>query len=93
MQTILELSHTKACAFFLESENYCTLNLPRYIDFDAIICFVKSKLKGKELKDVLANPKDMPSKFDGVNYKILVKRMLCTLIVLFSWLIRFFTIF
>ena len=68
MQTILELSHTKACAFFLESENYCTLNLPRYIDFDAIICFVKSKLKGKELKDVLANPKDMPSKFDGVNY-------------------------
>lgn len=74
MQTILELSHTKACAFFLESENYCTLNLPRYIDFDAILCFVKSKLKGKELKDVLANPKDMPSKFDGVNYKILVKK-------------------
>ena len=32
------------------------------------------KLKGKELKDVLANPKDMPSKFDGVNYKILVKK-------------------
>ena len=33
MQTILDLSYSKARKYFLESQNYCNLQLPVYIDW------------------------------------------------------------
>lgn len=74
MQTVLDLSFTKARQYFLESENYCNMNLPKYIEFGDILSFVQQQVKNKELKDILAKPKAMPSSFEGVNYKILKKK-------------------
>ena len=74
MQTVLDLSFTKARQYFLESENYCNMNLPKYIEFGDILSFVQKQVKNKELKDILAKPKAMPSSFEGVNYKILKKK-------------------
>lgn len=57
MQTVLDLSFTKARQYFLESENYCNMNLPKYIEFGDILSFVQQQVKNKELKDILANQK------------------------------------
>lgn len=74
MQTVLDLSFTKARQYFLESENYCNMSLPKYIEFGDILSFVQKQVKNKELEDILAKPKVMPSSFEGVNYKILKKK-------------------
>lgn len=74
MQTVLDLSFTKARQYFLESENYCNMNLPKYIEFGDILSFVQKQVKNKELEGILAKPKAMPSNFEGVNYKILKKK-------------------
>lgn len=74
MQTVLDLSFTKARQYFLESENYCNMSLPKYIEFGDILSFVQKQVKNKELENILATPKVMPSSFEGVNYKILKKK-------------------
>ena len=33
MKAILELSEVKAYRYFMDSSNYCSLDLPKYIDF------------------------------------------------------------
>ena len=68
MQTVLDLSFTKARQYFLESENYCNMNLPKYIEFGDILSFVQQQVKNKELKDILAKPKAMPSSFRRGKY-------------------------
>lgn len=40
MKTILELSDVKARRYFLESENYCSMQFPKYIDFKPVIDYV-----------------------------------------------------
>lgn len=74
MITILDLSSTKARRFFLESENYCSMQLPPYIDFKPILDFVENMVKNKGLKDILIDSKKMPSCYENVNYKILIKK-------------------
>ena len=56
MQTVLDLSFTKARQYFLESENYCNMSLPKYIDFSDILSFVQKQVKNNELDDILATP-------------------------------------
>ena len=70
----MDLSFTKARQYFLESENYCNMSLPKYIEFGDILSFVQKQVKNKELEDILAKPKVMPSSFEGVNYRILKKK-------------------
>lgn len=72
MQTVLDLSYIKACRYFLEPENYCTLGLPKYINFRNILDFVQTKVGDKKLKDILV--KDYPSAFEKVNYRIQMKK-------------------
>lgn len=74
MKTILDLSYTKARQYFLESENYCNMQFPIYIDFKPIIQYVKKTVGNRELKDILKDPKKMPSWHENVNHKILVKK-------------------
>lgn len=38
MKSILELSEVKARKYFMESTNYCSLDLPKYIDFSDSNC-------------------------------------------------------
>lgn len=72
MQTILDLSYVKARRYLLEPENYCNIGLPKYIDFQKVLEFVQKKVGNTELADIVI--KDMPSMFEGVNYKVLIKK-------------------
>ena len=72
MKTILELSHIKARQYFLESQNYCNMQFPIYIDFKPVIAYVQNTVGNKELKDILKDSKRMPSDYENV--KILVKK-------------------
>ena len=53
MKSILDLSETKAYKFFMESSNYCSLDLPQYITFDKILRYVESAVGNKTLEDIL----------------------------------------
>jgi hypothetical protein len=74
MRTILDLSSIKARQYFLESQNYCNMMFPVYINFKPVIEYVQSIVGSKELKDILKDPKKMPSEYENVNHKILVKK-------------------
>lgn len=74
MRTILDLSSIKARQYFLESQNYCNMIFPVYINFKPVIEYVQSIVGSKELKDILKDPKKMPSEYENVNHKILVKK-------------------
>lgn len=74
MKTILDLSYIKAKKYFLESQNYCSIQLPVYIDFKPVIDYVQNTVGTKELKEILKAPKKMPSGYENVNHKILVKK-------------------
>ena len=74
MQTILELSDIKARRYFLESQNYCNMQLPVYIDFKPVLDYVQAIVGTKELKAILKNTDNPPSSFENVNHKILIKK-------------------
>ena len=40
MKTILDLSNVKAYQYFMESENYCNISFPVYINFKKILEYV-----------------------------------------------------
>lgn len=66
MKTILELSHIKARQYFLESQNYCNMQFPKYIDFKPVIEYVQNSVGNKELRDILKDPnKSRKTKRDG----------------------------
>jgi hypothetical protein len=66
-KSIIELSAAEAQAFFLKPESYCSLDLPPYIRFDALIEATHKTLEGKVLSDLSSKPRD----HDDVNYTIL----------------------
>ena len=72
MQTVLELSYVKARRYFLESQNYCNMQFPVYLDFKPIIEYVQKIIGNKELKDILKDPKKKPSDYENVNHIILI---------------------
>lgn len=75
MKSILNLNYNEALIYFLKKENYFTLELPSYFDFQKIIDEAYNKLKNKELenfckKNTKSKP-DYPKNYENVNYKIL----------------------
>ena len=66
-QSILDLSAAEAQDFFLKSESYCSLDLPPYICFNALLEATHDALVGKQLSGLSAKPRD----HDDVNYTIL----------------------
>lgn len=67
-ESLLQLSHDEAQAFFLKSESYCRLDLPPYFDFEKILSDTKSVLNGKQLSSMW---KRRPRNCEDVNYTIL----------------------
>lgn len=74
MKTILELTHKEALKFFMEVENYCSLSLPAYFNFQPILDYCKKTVGKSTLDRFLKTPKVYPSNFDGVNYKMLINK-------------------
>ena len=68
MKTILELTHKEALIFFMEAENYCSLSLPAYFNFQPILDYCKKTVGKSTLDSCLETKKVYPSNFDGVNY-------------------------
>ena len=66
-KSILELSAAEAREFLLKPESYCSLDLPPYIRFDALLEATHTTLEGKTLSGLSAKPRD----HDDVNYTIL----------------------
>lgn len=74
MKSILELSEVKAYKYFMESSNYCSLDLPKYIDFSKVLTYVEKKVGKKTFKEILKYEKKMPSEYEGVNHRLLTKK-------------------
>ncbi len=74
MQTVLSLTPKQALKYFMDAEQYCGIALPSYINFQPILDYVKTTIGAKDLANCLKEEKQYPSKFDQVNYKILVNK-------------------
>lgn len=74
MKSILELSETKARKYFMESSNYCSLDLPKYIDFSKVLTYVEGKVGNKSSKEILKDENKMPSEYEDVNHRLLIKK-------------------
>lgn len=74
MQTVLFLTPKEARDYFMSAEQYCGIALPSYINFQPILDYVKTSIGTRELANCLKEEKQYPSKFDEVNYKILVNK-------------------
>lgn len=74
MESILNLSPAKAYQYFMEPENYCSLDLPVYFNFKPILNYVEQTVGKRSLNDILKDPNKMPSDYENVNHKFLVKK-------------------
>ena len=74
MKTVLDLSSTKARQYFMESQNYCNIQLPVYIDFKPVLDYVQKTIGNKELNAILKSQNKVPSEIEGVNHSIMVKK-------------------
>lgn len=66
-KSILDLSAAEAREFLLKPESYCSLDLPPYIRFDALLTKTHMILEGTTLSGL----SDGPSDHEDVNYTIL----------------------
>ncbi|MBT9156235.1 MAG: hypothetical protein DDT37_01220 [Firmicutes bacterium] len=66
-RSVLEMTPTLARAFFLKTESYCSVDLPLYFQFGAMLSAVAKELKGK----CLANLSNRPRQHEEVNYSLL----------------------
>ena len=74
MKSILELSEVKAYRYFMESSNYCSLDLPKYINFSKVLTYVEEKVGKKSFDEILKDKNKKPSEYEGVNHKLLIKK-------------------
>ena len=73
-KTILELQSGEARRYFMEAENYCSLSLPSYIKFQPMLDYVQNKVGKQSYENCLSGKNSHPSKFDKVNYKLLINK-------------------
>jgi len=73
-QTVVELERKEALKYFMEAENYCTLPLPSYFDFQKMLNYVKNKVRNRTFDNSLKDKKKKPSDMEGVNYKFLITK-------------------
>lgn len=59
-KTILELSSAKARTYFMEAGNYCTLELPVYINFKPVLDYVEKTVGDTVEEDLLQDEKVKP---------------------------------
>lgn len=70
---ITDMTNLEAKEFLLKNESYVSTNLPGYFNFTSVIDRARTKLKGKDLKD-LAKTKKSLSNTEKVNYMLLVNK-------------------
>lgn len=64
---ILSLSSDEALDFVLKSQNYCTIEVPEYIDFNPVLDFVRSTISNSLYEDCILTS---PNSIDNLNVNI-----------------------
>ena len=83
--TVLELSSNDAHNYFMKPANYCTLSLPKYIDFDPILKYVENTINEAinhqqdedpldSICAICENKKQRPGSHENVNHTILINK-------------------
>ena len=67
---VIKLSASEALDYFMQGEQYCTTELPRYFNFDEVLKFSKNKVQQKELDECIVDGKN-PEKIEGVNFEVI----------------------
>lgn len=70
MRTVLDLNHKAAREYFLREDNYCNIDLPKYVMFQDILSKVDSQLTGKSLSS-MTEDKKKPEDDEYLNYKLM----------------------
>ena len=74
MRSVLELTPTEARAFFMDPKNYCTLDLPDYINFKPVLDYVEKTVGDTAWGNLLKTNAVKPRDFEDVNHKLLIKK-------------------
>lgn len=70
-KTILELTNDQARNYFLQASRYCTIDLPKYFDFQPLLTTLEQQIGNKKLFDLKEN---LPNDYENVNYKFLTNK-------------------
>lgn len=75
MKTVIDLDHLKARSFFLEGNNYCNFDIPKYFKFDDLLNKLSLKLGDAELSNFYFKDHSgrviFPNDIVNANYRIL----------------------
>ncbi len=72
-KTILDLTNEEARNYFLQASKFCTIDLPKYFDFQPLLDKLESQIGHKTLFDITdVNVK--PNDCEKVNYKFLTNK-------------------
>lgn len=74
MKSVLDLSNEDALKYFLQTENYCNIPLPKYFDFSKIMSFVRNKINQKDFSNCIESKKSLPANFENVGYQLLMNK-------------------
>lgn len=70
----MELTSPEARKYFMEPKNYCTLDLPEYVDFKPVLDYVEATVGDTAFGTLLKNDAVKPRDFEEVNHKLLIKK-------------------
>lgn len=73
-KTVLDLTSQEARQYFMEPKNYCTLDLPDYVNFKPVLDYVEKTIGETAWGNVLKNDMVKPRDFEGVNHRLLIKK-------------------
>lgn len=69
--SILDLSNIEARQYFLKASRFCTIDLPKYFDFQHLLTGLEKQIGEKKLYEIEA---DKPNDCENVNYKFLTNK-------------------
>ncbi|HCH34023.1 MAG: Magnesium/nickel/cobalt transporter CorA [Candidatus Saccharibacteria bacterium GW2011_GWC2_48_9] len=70
MKNIYQIDHKQARTFFITADNYCNVDLPKYVNFQPLLDEVDTKLEGHDLSSWHSSSLK-PHDDDKVNYRLL----------------------
>ena len=74
LRTVLELTPAEVRKYFMEPKNYCTLDLPEYIDFKPVLEYVEKTVGDTAFGSLLENNHVKPRDYEDINHKLLIKK-------------------
>lgn len=68
--SILELNYIDAKNYFLQSNVYCSINLPNYFNFDDVLKQSSLKLQGKNFNDFVDKENDLRNIYSSFSFSV-----------------------